>query len=108
MQISVASTGAGNGKGEADHFLALERSNYLAANLVSHDEHPKRHKLGVGEVPNFLLQRDTGSHVGEPVTLADANRSRWCSRHFGSSGCFAGCDRDSKSAMVPCRRGRPE
>ncbi|PYX92464.1 MAG: hypothetical protein DMG71_17970 [Acidobacteria bacterium] len=72
----MASTGAGNGKGEADHFLALERSNYLAANLVSHDEHPKRHKLGVGEVPNFLLQRDTGSHFVEPVTLADANRSR--------------------------------
>ena len=69
----MTGAGAGNGKSETDHLLALECPHYLAPDLFSNHKHPERHQLGIAKVPNFFLQRHTGSHFIETVTLADGD-----------------------------------
>ena len=52
-------------EGKPGHFVARERSDHLPTDFLGHDEHSQRHQVGVGKIPDFLLQGDASSHFIE-------------------------------------------
>jgi hypothetical protein len=71
VQIGVAVARAGDRQCEADHFTSIERAYHLAANLLSYHEHAQGYEFDFGEIPNFPLQGDAGTHIIQGFAFAN-------------------------------------
>src|SRR5690348_7227373 len=58
MQVRMAGAGSGNGEDESGQRIAIKSAYDLSADFVADHEHPQRNQVNIGEIPDFLLQRD--------------------------------------------------
>src|ERR1700704_854858 len=110
MQIGMSGAAAGNGKGKANQFTAVERTNDLAADLLADHKHAQRHQIHIVKIPDFFLQRDAGIEFFHAVTFSDCDliRSQKVGAHdLGPSSVLACCHKASISSRLASSSVRP-
>jgi len=106
MEIGVASAISRDGEGKPNDLSLVEGTNYLTANLFSNNKHAQGNQFDVGEIPDFLLQADAGSHFVQ--TLTWANHYTGFGQRFICSWSLAWRQRESSSSSVASWGERPE
>ncbi len=112
MEIAGGAADACHGETEADHGIAIEGANDVAAGLVGDDESDVRFDLEVGFAPDGFLDLDATVEVVEESAFADGDGgghgafAAVCSERLDCSQRDSIWGRGISERVVPCWRAR--